>query len=82
MVEIFTTNVTGHSEAEMILNKINAVFPGYVANFDLQDCERVLRVDSSGAEMCPDTLIGLIAKLGFKAEVMPDVICNELKVAF
>jgi hypothetical protein len=74
MIEIFRTNVNTHREAETILTKMAAVFPGYVANFDLQDCDRVLRVDSNGAEFSPQTVIALVKKFGYWAEVMPDVV--------
>lgn len=72
MIEIFTTNVTKRSEAEMVLKKIESVFPGYRANFDLEDCDHVLRIDTRGAEICNSAVIELMERLGFRAMVMPD----------
>lgn len=44
MVEIFRTNVKNRQEASWILRRLHAQFPPYVANFDLDDCDRILRV--------------------------------------
>jgi hypothetical protein len=48
-VEIFRTNVKGKRAAKMILKALHVTFPEYHFNFDLEDCDRILRVESSGA---------------------------------
>ncbi|HEY0655396.1 MAG TPA: hypothetical protein VGD65_19815 [Chryseosolibacter sp.] len=74
MIEIFRTNVMEQKNADAILNKIHSAFPGFRANFDLMDCDRILRVCSHETLICTPTLIALVSDLGFKAEVLPDTI--------
>jgi hypothetical protein len=77
MIEIFTTNVTEKNQAERVLNKIRSAFPGYKVNFDLDDCDHILRIDSRGSVLCAATLIQLVHQLGFRAEILPDEIIIE-----
>ncbi len=44
MVEIFKTNVTDSLHAEQIVNLLNQYFPSFLINFDLHDCDNILRV--------------------------------------
>ena len=44
MVEIFKTNVDDHSQAQHIISLLNARFPKFFINFDLLDCDKILRV--------------------------------------
>lgn len=44
MIEVFKTNVQDKHQAEMLLEKIHATFYPCSANFDLEDCDNILRV--------------------------------------
>lgn len=76
MIEIFRTNISRHKDADKILNKIHSGFPGFEANFDLNDCDHILRIKSVDTLICHSTIISLVKDLGFFAEVLPDVIPN------
>jgi hypothetical protein len=73
MVEIFKTDVSNEGTAKILCLLITRAFPGYAANFDIDDCDRVLRVV---ADDCIDNqgVIHLMAECGFKAELLPDEI--------
>lgn len=45
MVEVFKTNVTPMSKAKMLIQSIEKHFPDYKTNFDLSDCDKILRVE-------------------------------------
>ena len=45
-VEIFATNVQEVSQAKDLVNILLKIFPEYLINFDLEDCDRILRVES------------------------------------
>jgi len=45
MVEIFKTNVKHPEESEKILQSLNKKFPSLKINFDLDDCDNILRVE-------------------------------------
>ena len=66
MIEVFKTNITSSEEAQNIVSSIHLAFAGYKANFDLWDCDNILRIVSSTGELQID-------HLGCKAEVLPDV---------
>ena len=45
-VEVFKTTVEKPSEAGLIVEKLQQRFPYYRINFDLADCDRILRVEA------------------------------------
>ncbi|HEY8931244.1 MAG TPA: methyltransferase type 11 [Mucilaginibacter sp.] len=47
MVEIFRTNVKSKRLAGKILKVLQANLPAFYFNFDLDDCDRILRVQSN-----------------------------------
>ena len=72
MVEVFRTNVRSQSDANRILACIHKTFVLFEANFDLEDCDKVLRVKSAGV-IKSSCLIDLLERLGFDAEILPDI---------
>ena len=71
MVEVFKTNVQHPDHARALIDEIHATFRHYTANFDLADCDRILRVKSPKiVEVFP--LLGLLRKHGFEGEVLSD----------
>jgi len=56
----------------MLIERIHRTFTEYKANFDLEDCDRILRVTSSTGPVEARRLIRLLKELGFNAEVLPD----------
>jgi len=50
MVEIFRTNVKNKRMAGRVLKALQTHLPAFYFNFDLDDCDRILRAQSSG---CP-----------------------------
>jgi hypothetical protein len=71
MVEVFKTNVTNDFQAKKLVGVIEDRFDGYKANFDLDDCDRILRIQSS-AGIDIDSLTHFLKDMGVKAEVLPD----------
>ena len=64
--EVFKTNVNTSRYANKLVNQIHKTFKQYNANFDLDDCDKILRVDSD-----PGTsilLIKLMSTCGFNCE--------------
>lgn len=50
-VEIFRTEVSCPKTAAQLLLRLHEVFPHDKFNFDLEDCDRILRVDSPHVEI-------------------------------
>jgi hypothetical protein len=72
MIEVFKTNVTDEVEACNLLRQIHITFQDYEANFDLEDCDKVLRVRSLSGEVDPYSIISILRKCGWHAEILPD----------
>ena len=70
MVEVFKTNVTRRRTADRLLRRIHNEF-NCRANFDLTDCDRVLRI-AMNEQIDTARLIQLVETAGFKATVLPD----------
>ncbi|WP_212768202.1 hypothetical protein [Larkinella sp. C7] len=72
MVEVFKTNVWDTRHANQLLDLIHQTFTHYTANFDLEDCDRILRIHSSTGLVEACFVISLVQDFGFTAEVLPD----------
>jgi hypothetical protein len=73
MIEVFKTNVTERDHANMLIGLIHKIFIDYKANFDLDDCDNILRVKSSEGKVQSSCLVDLLKHFGFHAEVLPDI---------
>lgn len=69
MVEVFKTNVTSNHQAKQLVSLLEDSFVGYRVNFDLDDCDRILRVEGS-LNVEPQPVITLLSQLGVRAEVL------------
>jgi len=67
-VEVFRTNVLTATQAARLLRLMNDRFPNYKVNFDLEDCDKVLRVEAD--EVFVDDVIGLLTERGFACDVL------------
>lgn len=72
MVEVFKTNVQDARQANLLIDQIHKNFMDYKANFDLEDCDNILRVKSTTSYIEPAPVINLLQHFGFIAEVLPD----------
>ncbi|MBV9988675.1 MAG: hypothetical protein JO301_13435 [Chitinophagaceae bacterium] len=68
MIEVFKTNVHEPAKAAELVSLLSGHFPGGRINFDLDDCDRILRIDKPG--LCSDTVIELMNAEGFQCAVL------------
>ena len=68
MVEVFKTNVQKKVQSKMLLCILSEAFPSFKINFDLSDCDKVLRVE--GDNMEPLKVKILLNEYGFKCEIL------------
>ncbi len=74
MVEVFKTNVKDHDYANRLIEQIHKNFIGYNANFDLQDCDNILRIKSITGIIESNPLISFLEQFGCEAEILGDEI--------
>ena len=68
MIEVFKTNVQKKAQSKMLLSILSEAFPSFKINFDLSDCDKVLRVE--GENMQEPGIVVLVEKYGFKCEIL------------
>ncbi|HJS53492.1 MAG TPA: hypothetical protein VJ765_03080 [Chitinophagaceae bacterium] len=68
MVEIFKTNVQDSLHAEQIAAMLNHYFPSFMINFDLHDCDKILRI--KGEAIPIDEIERLVSANGFQCSVL------------
>lgn len=74
MIEVFKTNVDDPSEAARLIGQLEKLFSDYTVNFDLEDCDRIMRVKCKLGEVNSGRIISLLNISGFNAEVLDDEI--------
>jgi hypothetical protein len=72
MIEVFKTDVDDSRFADILVEHIQRTFYGYLANFDLQDCDKILRVKNVRGAVNSDHVIKMLNRFGFYAEVLQD----------
>jgi hypothetical protein len=68
MIEVFKTNVETSGDASNIVSMLLHHFPGSRINFDLQDCDRILRVE--GNSFSSDKIMLLLKENGFYCSIL------------
>ena len=72
-VEVFKTNVADPERAKWLVEQIERNFTNCKVNFDLDDCDRILRVVLE-ENIQSDSLIDLLQNVGCLAVPLPDTI--------
>jgi len=68
MVEIFKTDVYDVMQAEQIIVLLNQHFPAFMINFDLHDCDKILRV--KGESIPVNEIVDIVSSNGFHCSVL------------
>ena len=68
MVEVFKTNVQKKAQSKMLLGILSEAFPSFKINFDLSDCDKVLRVEGDNIDAL--RIMILVKEYGVKCEIL------------
>ena len=68
MVEVLKTNVQKKAQSKMLLCILSEAFPAFKINFDLSDCDKVLRVEGDNIEAL--RIIILVKEYRFTCEIL------------
>ncbi|RIV68567.1 hypothetical protein [Flagellimonas aequoris] len=72
LIEIFKTNVEDESTANRTVNALHENFKNVSANFDLEDCDRILRVESMDGNIMLKEILHFLTSLNLKVELIMD----------
>ena len=62
-VLVFKTNVQNKSQSIKLIEVLTGIFPKHKINFDLQDCDKILRVE--GNNIIETKIIEQVSAYGF-----------------
>jgi hypothetical protein len=68
MVEVFRTNINKVGQSKILIKKVLQHFPKSMVNVDLEDCDKVLRIE--GENIYPEKIIELVNLNGFECVVL------------
>ena len=68
MVEVFRTNIDCETVANEIMKDLCQLFPNYKVNFDLEYCDRIMRIE--GKKISVSKVISVLRELSFYCEVL------------
>ncbi len=71
MIEVFKTNINCPDKAKQLVEAIHQAFSNYKANFDLEDCDKILRVESRNGSISTH-FINWLKCCDCHAEILPD----------
>lgn len=70
MIEVFKTNVNKMISGDRLLPEIQSLNQHYLVSFDLEDCDRILRIENPHGTVDGDGVIKTLARFGFYAEIL------------
>ena len=62
-IEVFKTNVKSKKNADKVVSLIKRRLPVGKVNFDLEDCDKILRIEAKEIQVQP--ILNLLLDLGF-----------------
>ena len=68
MVEVFKTNVKQPEHSEKLIDQIINHIPNSQVNFDLEDCDKILRIEAESVSN--QIIIEILQRNGYQAEVL------------
>ncbi|MDB5116912.1 MAG: hypothetical protein JWQ79_2404 [Mucilaginibacter sp.] len=71
-VEIFKTNVQEESKAALVIELLDECYPEFKANFDLEDEDRILRVESIAKQINGIEIERLLNRMGINCKIFAD----------
>jgi hypothetical protein len=71
-VEIFKTNICNVNQASRVIQLLSDQFPEYKVNFDLDDCDRILRIETVFGAINDALIKQLLASAGYFCQELPD----------
>ena len=70
MAEIFKTNISDKEEVDKVIRLFQSSWQHLQVSFDLDDCDRILRVESKGEPIDPQKLVEFLALHRLEVELI------------
>lgn len=70
-IVVYKTTVKNRATAESITYSIHQQFPDYEVSFDLEDCDKVLRVENGNGSVNEGKIQAILRSYGYRMEKLP-----------
>ena len=70
VVEVFKTDVESFVKAQSVTRKLKELLPQAKINFDLDDCDHILRIEALHSEVDVHQIVDYINSMGIEIEVL------------
>jgi hypothetical protein len=77
MVEVYSTDIKTEEMANRVLLHLLTKFPHYKINFDLEDCDKILRVESDTPSLAVEELTLILKNMNVTANVLSETSNTE-----
>jgi len=74
MIEVYKTNIVRKKDARHLSKLFKKGFPNFRVDFDLEDCDRILRIDTFNEALNNEAVLHFVLECGFYIEVLADEI--------
>ena len=71
-IEVFKTNIAAETEAKQLARLLLLSYPDYKVNFDLDDCDHILRIESKERFIDHQGINDICLDAGYYIEVLED----------
>lgn len=68
IVEVFKTSIVNQCDSSLVSNVLYVLYPEAKINIDLEDCDRILRIEHSRVPV--EEVIKMVKALGHQCEVL------------
>ena len=68
MVEVFKTDVADALQSQLLEYVLSGEFSDYKVNFDLSDCDKILRIESNKINV--GKVLSIVNRLGYQCQVL------------
>jgi hypothetical protein len=69
-VEVFKTNVLKKRSAKAIIEEIGLHQPDYKCNFDLEDCDKILRIENAGGNVDAQLIFSILERNNHQGAIL------------
>lgn len=70
MIEVFKTDIKNKTTAKAIIKILKQSFPTSNFNFDLNDCDKILRITSN--QNIASQVVEIISSQGFRCDILEE----------
>lgn len=77
MIEVFCTNITTQHQAAYVLNKLSDSFSTCNFTLDLEDCDKILRVENKKQTIPVNEILQFVNNLKIQIKILDDFISTK-----